>query len=160
MPRRTIFSAAERISLLALPHSQDELIRHYTLSESDLSIIRLRRGSANRIGFAIQLCYLRYPGVILGPAQTPKPQVLKLVSQQLKIRGDHWHRYGAREQTRRAHLVELQTLFGFTAFTLSSFRNGVQYLTEPALGFGFFYEQTTHIPPKTSSLDSLFPSTL
>jgi TnpA family transposase len=133
MPRRTIFSAAERISLLALPHSQDELIRHYTLSESDLSIIRLRRGSANRIGFAIQLCYLRYPGVILGPAHTPDPQVLKLVSQQLKIRGDHWHGYGAREQTRRAHLVELQTLFGFSAFTLSSFRNGVQYLTEPAL---------------------------
>ena len=29
MPRRSILSAAERTSLLALPDTQDELIRHY-----------------------------------------------------------------------------------------------------------------------------------
>ncbi|EFH4491856.1 DUF4158 domain-containing protein, partial [Escherichia coli] len=45
-------------SLLALPDTKDELIRHYTFSESDLSIIRQRRGPANRLGFAVQLCYL------------------------------------------------------------------------------------------------------
>ncbi len=43
MPRRSILSAAERESLLALPDTKDELIRHYTFSESDLSIIRQRR---------------------------------------------------------------------------------------------------------------------
>ena len=32
MPRRSILSVAERDSLLALPATQDELIRHYTLS--------------------------------------------------------------------------------------------------------------------------------
>ncbi|HDZ9453028.1 TPA: DUF4158 domain-containing protein, partial [Klebsiella pneumoniae] len=47
MPRRSILSAAERESLLALPDTKDELIRHYTFSESDLSIIRQRRGPAN-----------------------------------------------------------------------------------------------------------------
>ncbi|MDK5158637.1 DUF4158 domain-containing protein, partial [Enterobacter hormaechei] len=36
-------------SLLALPDTKDELIRHYTFSESDLSIIRQRRGPANRL---------------------------------------------------------------------------------------------------------------
>jgi TnpA family transposase len=50
MPRRSILSAAERESLLALPDTKDELIRHYTFSESDLSIIRQRRGPANRLG--------------------------------------------------------------------------------------------------------------
>ena len=40
MPRRSILSAAERESLLALPDTKDELIRHYTSSDSDLSIIR------------------------------------------------------------------------------------------------------------------------
>ncbi|MDF5814897.1 DUF4158 domain-containing protein [Pseudomonas aeruginosa] len=44
MPRRSILSAAERESLLALPDTKDELIRHYTFSETDLSIIRQRRG--------------------------------------------------------------------------------------------------------------------
>ena len=33
MPRRSILSAAERESLLALPDTKDELIRHYTFSE-------------------------------------------------------------------------------------------------------------------------------
>lgn len=37
MPRRSILSAAERDSLLALPDTQDELIRLYTFSEPDLS---------------------------------------------------------------------------------------------------------------------------
>jgi hypothetical protein len=50
MPRRSILSAAERESLLALPDTKDELIRHYTFSESDLSIIRQRR--ARPIGWA------------------------------------------------------------------------------------------------------------
>lgn len=48
MPRRSILSAAERESLLALPDTKDELIRHYTFSDTDLSIIRQRRGPANR----------------------------------------------------------------------------------------------------------------
>ncbi|MET5761126.1 hypothetical protein WIA65_27965 [Klebsiella pneumoniae] len=32
MPRRSILSAAERESLLALPDTKDELIRHYTFT--------------------------------------------------------------------------------------------------------------------------------
>lgn len=39
MPRRSILSAAERESLLALPDTKDELIRHYTFSESDLGTV-------------------------------------------------------------------------------------------------------------------------
>ena len=85
MPRRSILSAAERESLLALPDTKDELIRHYTFSESDLSIIRQRRGPANRLGFAVQLCYLRFPGVILGADEPPFPPLLRLVANQLKV---------------------------------------------------------------------------
>lgn len=59
MPRRSILSATERDSLLALPQSQDDLIQHYSFTESDLSLIRQRRGDANRLGFAVQLCLLR-----------------------------------------------------------------------------------------------------
>ncbi|MEL7928248.1 DUF4158 domain-containing protein, partial [Pseudomonas aeruginosa] len=47
-------------------------------SETDLSIIRQRRGPANRLGFAVQLCYLRFPGVILGVDEPPFPPLLKL----------------------------------------------------------------------------------
>lgn len=133
MPRRSILSAAERESLLALPDTKDELIRHYTFSESDLSIIRQRRGPANRLGFAVQLCYLRFPGVILGVDEPPFPPLLRLVANQLKVGVESWDEYGQREQTRREHLVELQTVFGFQSFTMSHYRQAVQLLTELAM---------------------------
>ena len=79
MPRRSILSATERESLLALPDAKDDLIRYYTFSDTDLSIIRQRRGPANRLGFAIQLCYLRFPGVVLGADEPPFPPLLRFV---------------------------------------------------------------------------------
>jgi len=85
MPRRSILSAAERESLLALPDTKDDLIRYYTFSDTDLSIIRQRRGPANRLGFAVQLCYLRFPGILLGVDEPPFPPLLKLVADQLKV---------------------------------------------------------------------------
>ncbi|HHR4548482.1 TPA: Tn3-like element TnAs3 family transposase, partial [Salmonella enterica] len=131
--RRSILSAAERESLLALPDSKDDLIRHYTFNDTDLSIIRQRRGPANRLGFAVQLCYLRFPGVILGVDELPFPPLLKLVADQLKVGVESWNEYGQREQTRREHLSELQTVFGFRPFTMSHYRQAVQMLTELAM---------------------------
>lgn len=133
MPRRSILSATERESLLALPDAKDELIRHYTFNETDLSVIRQRRGAANRLGFAVQLCYLRFHGTFLGVDEPPFPPLLRMVAAQLKMPVESWSEYGQREQTRREHLVELQTVFGFKPFTMSHYRQAVHTLTELAL---------------------------
>ncbi len=111
MPRRSILSAADRESLLALPDNRDDLIWRYTLSPSDTAIIRQRREAANRLGFAVQLSYLRSPGVVLGVDQLPFPSLLHLIAGHLKIPVEHWAEYGNRAQTRREHLVELQTAY-------------------------------------------------
>jgi TnpA family transposase len=132
MPRRSILSAAERDSLLALPDDQNELIRYYTFNDPDLAIIAQHRGAANRLGFAIQLCYLRFPGIVLGVDEPPLPALLRMVAAQLHVPVEHWDAYGHREQTRREHLVELQRAFGFKPFTLSHYRQTVQTLTDLA----------------------------
>jgi TnpA family transposase len=62
MPRHSILSVTERDNLLALPDTEDGLIRYHTFSDSDQSLIGQRRGNPNRLGVAIQLCLLRYPG--------------------------------------------------------------------------------------------------
>lgn len=112
MPRRSILSATERESLLALPDAKDELIRHYTFNETDLSIIRQRRGPANRLGFAVQLCYLRFPGIFWVPISLHSRPCCAWWRHSL-LPVESWDEYGQREQTRREHLVELQTVFGF-----------------------------------------------
>jgi TnpA family transposase len=133
MPRRSILSATERESLLALPEDQDELIRHYTLNDADLALIRQRRKPSNRLGFAINLCYLRFPGIILGPGQPPSPPLLAMVAAQLGVSAGSWDEYGQREQTRQEHLIELQTGFGFKLFGLDQYRAAVQELVELAM---------------------------
>lgn len=106
MPRRLILSATERDTLLALPESQDDLIRYYTFNDSDLSLIRQRRGDANRLGFAVQLCLLRYPGYALGTdSELPEPVIL-WVAKQVQAEPASWAKYGERDVTRREHAQE------------------------------------------------------
>ncbi|MEM7770029.1 MAG: DUF4158 domain-containing protein [Cyanobacteria bacterium P01_A01_bin.37] len=50
--------------------SELERFRYYTLSPKKIALIQKRRGVANRLGFALQLCYLRYPGRALQPQET------------------------------------------------------------------------------------------
>ena len=132
MPRRSVLSITERDSLLALPDNQDDLLRHYTFSASALSIIRQHRGAANRLGFAVQLCYMRYPGVILGTDEAPAPSILRLACSQLNVDVDAWQDYGQRAETRREHRLELQSVFGFTPFTMQHYRPAVYSLDDLA----------------------------
>ncbi len=133
MPRRAVLTPAEREALFALPVQDDELIRRLTLNETDLSVIRQRRGAANRLGFAVQLCYLRYPGIVLSANESPAASVLRIVAMQLNTSVEQWAAYGEREQTRREHLVELQTHFGFKSFTMRHYREAVIHLTDTAM---------------------------
>ena len=132
MPRRLILSATERGTLLALPESQDDLIRYYTFNDSDLSLIRQRRGDANRLGFAVQLCLLRYPGYALGTdSELPEPVIL-WVAKQVQTDPASWTKYGERDVTRREHAQELRTYLQLAPFGLSDFRALVRELTELA----------------------------
>jgi TnpA family transposase len=133
MPRRSILSNVERSRLLALPDGPDDLIRYYTLNELDRALIRQRRGDANRLGFAIQLCLLRYPGNGL-PINAVLPQeFVQCVAEQLHIDFACWLQYAERDETRREHLLELRSYLGLTSFGLPHFRQTVHALTELAL---------------------------
>jgi TnpA family transposase len=129
MPRRSILSAAERNSLLETPTTQDNLIRRYAFDERDLSIIRQHRRPENRLGFAVHLCYMRFPGVILGAEEMPSTPLLRLVADQIDVPMEAWERYAQRAETRREHLLELQTAFGFTTFTTTHhYRSAIESL--------------------------------
>ena len=132
MPRRQILADLERNSLLALPESQYELIQLYTLSEHDLSIISQQRGAFNRLGFAIQLCYMRYPGIILPVNQIPNVSLLKLVCNQLNTITDAWDDYSERAETRREHLIIIQSIFGFLPFAMNYYQSAVRTLETTA----------------------------
>ena len=133
MPRRSLFTAAQLEALLAFPTSEIEIARYYAFDDRDLSIIRQRRGDHNRLGFAIQLCYLRYPGYAITSDLTPPDKLINYVAQQLRIKPASLNDYGQRDETRREHALELQTIFGYIPFTAKEYRQHRGTLIELAL---------------------------
>lgn len=132
MPRRSILSAAERAALLAIPGNTEDLIRLYAFNDADLALIRQHRGPANRLGFAVQLCYLRFPGIVLEQGKRPFPPLLKIAAEQLKVAPALWDDYGRRDETRREHLQELQAAHGFRPFSAEHYDLTVDHLSELA----------------------------
>ncbi|MBV8416042.1 MAG: DUF4158 domain-containing protein [Verrucomicrobia bacterium] len=60
------------------PTDVRSIVRHYTFSTEDLTLIRQRRRNANRLGFAVHRAYLRFPGRVLGPKETPPTYMLSV----------------------------------------------------------------------------------
>lgn len=65
MPARIPMTERQRAELLALPGTEQEVVRHYSLDDTDLALIARARTPATRLGYALQLCCLRYPGRLL-----------------------------------------------------------------------------------------------
>ena len=117
MPRRAVLSDEQRMALLALPDDETTLVQHWTLSEDDLAIIVRRRRPHNRLGFAIQLCALRYPGRLLRPGELIPDTPLAFVAEQLQIAPEVLADYATRGPTRYEQLDALREGFGFTQFS-------------------------------------------
>jgi TnpA family transposase len=64
-------------------------------------LIRQRRGDANRLGMAVQLCLLRFPGQGLLPDASVPVSLVHWIGRQLRTDPASWPRYAAREETRR-----------------------------------------------------------
>src|SRR5215210_5222360 len=113
MPRRRALTEAQLENLLALPTTEAELVRYWILGDEDLAIIGRRRRAHNRLGFALQLCALRYPGRVLCAGEVLSDAALSFVAEQIGTEPDVLADYGARVQTRYQQLDALRAQFGF-----------------------------------------------
>lgn len=117
MPRRRALTGAQLAGLLALPATEAELARHWVLGDADLAAVGRRRRDHNRLGFALQLCALRYPGRPLRPGEAVPELALRFVADGVGAAPEAVAAYGTRPQTRSAHLDELREAFGFAELT-------------------------------------------
>ena len=120
------------ISVSVLPQREADLLRHYTLSDEDLQNIGARRRPRNKLGFALQLCVLRYPGRLLAPGEFVPPAVVDFIGRQLDLVGDELADYAVRSETRHEHLAELRRLYGFRSFSGGAARELGDRLREEA----------------------------
>ncbi len=131
MPRRSLLSAEQRARLFAVPDTPEAMARHYVLGPEDLALIRGKRRAGNRLGFAVQLCLLRFPGCILAAGEVP-PSMVAFVANQLGIAPTHFADYAQRDETRREHIGELQGYLQLRSFRLPDWRACLQAGTAAA----------------------------
>lgn len=117
MPRRSILTERQRSALFDLPTDEALILRHYTLADDDIEHINERRRPENKIGFALQLCALRYPGRLLSSGEVIPEKILRVIAAQLGLIGDDVLPYAARRQTRQQHLHALRQIYGFKMFS-------------------------------------------
>lgn len=132
MALRSLLTAAERSQILAIPTRAEDIAVHYTLSEADMSLIRQRRGDANRLGFAVQLCLLRHPGMALAEDTQVPLEVVSWLASRLAVSSEAWDEYGAREETRQEHGREIRAYLGMSAFGIADFRQLVEHVRDVA----------------------------
>jgi Domain of unknown function (DUF4158) len=108
MARQQQLSEAQIVALFDPPTEQRELVRHYTLSEADLAAIRRCRGDHNRLGRALMLCYLRYPGRPLRIGERPPEPLLAFVAEQIDVLPQTIGDYLSAERNRQSHAAYLQ----------------------------------------------------
>lgn len=125
---RSLLTAAERSQILAVPTEAEDIASHYALREEDLSLIRQRRGDANRLGFAVQLCLLRHPGIALAEDTHVPVEVISWLASHLAVSSAAWDEYGTREETRQEHGREIRAYLGMSAFGIADFRQLVEHV--------------------------------
>jgi len=108
MPHRELLTESQRLGFHAPASDERGMVRHYTLSAEDLTLINRRRGDPNRLGFAVMLCYLRFPGRILQQGEQPPAALCAFVAEQLGLNAAHFGDYAERDQTRREHILEIR----------------------------------------------------
>lgn len=72
-------SPAQRAALFDPPSDLATIERLYTLGPDDLVEVFRRRRPANRIGYAVQLDYLRHPGRAIDPGEVPPAAMLTVL---------------------------------------------------------------------------------
>ena len=117
MAHRTILTERQRSALFDLPTDETLMLRHFTLADDDIEHINERRRPENKIGFALQLCALRYPGRLLSSGEVIPEKVLRFIAAQLGLTGNDVLPYAARRQTRQQHLHALRQIYGFKMFS-------------------------------------------
>jgi hypothetical protein len=96
-----LLTAEQRDAFVRIPAdlSERDLGRFYTLSARDLEIIGRHRRAANRLGFAVHLGLLRFPGRTLADVPEIPERVVEHIAQQVDVDPALFAQYGERDNT-------------------------------------------------------------
>jgi TnpA family transposase len=114
-----------------LPHH--DLIAYFLLTESDIEQVQRCREETTRLGFALQLCALRFLGFVPDDLSRSPTEVIEFVTDQLQLSPGSLLAYGQRPATRSAHFQQILNYLGFRKLTEADLQSLSQWLLARAL---------------------------
>ncbi|WP_020620728.1 DUF4158 domain-containing protein [Paenibacillus daejeonensis] len=129
MNPKEVLTEHQKQAFKRIPNPHDPaVVHHYTFTQEQLDIILHHRRDYNRLGFAVQLALVAYPGWPLQQYEAIPDAFLAFIAAQLNISPSEFANYAHREPTRREHLDEIRRLFGYTSFSKEHYDQLVQDL--------------------------------
>jgi hypothetical protein len=108
----------------------DTLRKYFTLMKSDLEQVAQCRGPTNRLGFAVQLCTLRWRGYFLPDTGDVPGSVVEMIGSQLGLLPISLESYPQNEKTRFEHLERIRQHLEFVRCDASQRDRLLHHLTE------------------------------
>ncbi|MEQ6375951.1 Tn3 family transposase [Bacillaceae bacterium S4-13-56] len=135
---KELLTVDQRDEFVRIPSdmTERELETYYTFSQYDLEVIKRHRRDHNRLGFAVQLCVLRYPGWSLTDVEPIPDYVVQYIAKQINANPDSFSLYAQRDPTKHEHMEEIRQVYGYQNFSVSTYRELAQYLLKHALQNG------------------------
>lgn len=106
MPARISMIRKQRDAILALPDTEAEVLRLYTLSADDLAAVNQCRSRETRLSYALQLCCLRLPGRYLRRGELLPAVMLDHIAEQVKANAEVIALFARRGATRYEQLAD------------------------------------------------------
>ena len=130
-----LLTPEQRLLFTTIPDdlTTSEMARYYALSAEDMTFIRQHRGADNRLGVALQLCSIRFPGRMLMQMSSISERVVVYVAEQLALSSAAFVGYGKRRGTLYDHLQNICRQYGYRACDQSDVMPLIRYLLPFAL---------------------------
>ncbi len=126
---------AERERWQRLPDTipPDDLFVYFELSDDDKREARRQRDPQNRLGFALQLCLLRYLGFVPDDLPATPHEAVTFVAEQLELDPGVLSFYASRRRTQTDHQLYVQAYLKFRRATPLDFYALQTWVVERAL---------------------------
>ena len=112
MAQRPLLKADRWVALLGVPTDEETLIKHYTLTQTELDLVQEKTAASNQLGLAIQICLIRHLGRCWQYEEMLPAPMVAFVAEQIDVPTTMLAEYGRRSQTRREHAIEAQRHLG------------------------------------------------
>lgn len=112
----------------------NDLITYFTLTDQDKRAVPAKSSATNRLGFAIQLCALRFMGFFVKDIYAVPLVIVEFLKEQLGLNEAPGHsEYGMRSQTRTDHIKAVEKHLGFKPTDRPYEKNILAWLINRAL---------------------------